>query len=612
MALLDWKTEDPVRRWAPWAFVRALSAERGRLTGLLFSASPVALVCLLVSGAVVAGSAPAAAMATGWFVGRVVANGGVLPPLVVLAAVVFVRQVGVPAGEVARSWVAKDIDGAVRSAVRKVMVAPRGIEHLTDPDVVDDAARASDRGEVWRVRSAGLAAVGQFTFLVRLIGAAGSAVVLAAYFPVLAAGLLAATLITRVILRRQWMDLARSGDELVGVQRQTRYWTQLITGPDAAKEIRLFGLGSWIAERRRASYLSWGLPLRKRSWSVLRRQWPVITLAAGSAGTALAVPGWAAARGVISAQEVATCLVAAWGIVAVGVVGQDAFDIEFGRGAMRAADRLTSRLRAVASSGTTAAGPGHIRFERVSFGYPGRSSPVLDRIDLEIRPGEVLAVVGVNGVGKTTFTKLLAGLYRPVSGRITVDGVDLSGMDVEAWRQHVAVVFQDFVHYPATLRDNIRLAAPEAPVDDEQILAALTKAGARNLLAGLPDGLDTPLWRSDAGGADLSGGQWQKVAISRAMYAVAHGRRVLVLDEPTAHLDVTAEAAFYDRVVATAAQASIVLISHRLSTIRAANRIVVLSGGRVAESGTHDELMAGGGEYARLFRLQASRFAETG
>ncbi|GIE99647.1 ABC transporter ATP-binding protein [Paractinoplanes rishiriensis] len=587
-----------------------LSAQRLRLVRLLVSAGPVALAGLLVTGAVVAGAAPAAAVATGWFVSRVVDGGAVLPPLVVLAAVVFVRQVGIPAGEVARSWVAKDIDGGVRSAVRQVMLAPRGIEHLTDPDVVDDATRASDRGEVWRVRSAGLAAVGQFTFLVRLVGAAGSAVVLASYFPAVAVLLLAATLVMRVILRRQWVDLARCGDEFVPVQRQTRYWTQLITGPDAAKEIRLFGLGSWVAERRRSSYLSWGLPLRKRSWSVLRRQWPGIGLAAGSAAVALAVPGLAATQGLITAQDVATCLVAAWSIFAVGVVGQEAFDIEFGISAIRATDRLTHRFQAQARAGAVSAGPGHIRFERVTFAYPGRPEPVLDGLDLDIRSGEVLAVVGVNGAGKTTFTKLLAGLYRPVAGRITVDGADLDGVDVEAWRRHVAVVFQDFVHYPATLRDNIRLAAPEAPAGDEQILAAIERAGAQSLLAGLPDGLDTPLWRSDAGGTDLSGGQWQRVAISRAMYAVAHGRRVLVLDEPTAHLDVTAEAAFYDRVVTAASAATIILISHRLSTIRAADRIIVLSGGTVAESGTHDELMAADGEYARLFRLQASRFAE--
>jgi ATP-binding cassette subfamily B protein len=596
---------------ALWVRIRALSVERLRLVRLLFSANPVALICLLVTGAVVASSAPAAAIATGWFVSGVVGGGAVLTPLVVLAAVVFVRQVGYPAGEVARAWVAKDVDGAVRSAVRRVMLAPRGIQHLTDPDVVDDAARASDRGEVWRVRSAGLAAVGQFTFLVRLVGAVGSAAVLASYFAALAAGLLAATLVTRVILRRQWVDLARCGDEFVTVQRQTRYWTQLITGPEAAKEIRLFGLGSWVAERRRSSYLSWGLPLRERSRSVLRWQWPAIALAGCSAAMALAVPGLAAIRGVISAQDVAACLVAAWGVFAVGVIGPEAFDIEFGMSAMRASDRLTRRFERQAGPKATPAGPAHIRFEGVTFAYPGRPAPVLDGLDLDVRPGEVLAVVGVNGAGKTTFTKLLAGLYRPVSGRITVDGVDLDGMDVEAWRRRVAVVFHDFVHYPATLRDNIRLAAPEAPADDEQIVAALDRAGAQSLLAGLPDGLDTPLWRSDAGGADLSGGQWQKVAISRAMYAVAHGRRVLVLDEPTAHLDVTAEAAFYDGVVAAASDATVVLISHRLSTIRAADRIIVLGGGRVAEYGTHDELMAASGEYARLFRLQASRFAET-
>jgi len=251
-----------------------------------------------------------------------------------------------------------------------------------------------------------------------------------------------------------------------------------------------------------------------------------------------------------------------------------------------------------------------IRFEDVGFWYPGqRERPVLTGLTLTLRPGETLAVVGPNGAGKTTLVKLLAGLYQPTSGRITVDGTDLADVDIDRWRRGITALFQDFVHYPATAADNVALSAPEALDDEDGVRAAARRAGATELFDGLPGGLDTSLWR-EGGGLDLSGGQWQRLAIARALFAVAHGRRVLVLDEPTAHLDVRTEAAFYERVVsAVGGTVSTVLISHRLATVRPADRIVLLRGGRIEEAGTHDELMALGGGYHRLFTLQAARFA---
>jgi ATP-binding cassette subfamily B protein len=249
-----------------------------------------------------------------------------------------------------------------------------------------------------------------------------------------------------------------------------------------------------------------------------------------------------------------------------------------------------------------------VRFEDVEFRYRNSGRPVLDGLELEVGAGEVLAIVGVNGAGKTTLTKLLAGLHQPTRGRITVDGADLRTLDPLRWRRRVSAVFQDFVHYPATLRDNIGLAAPEHPVRDDQVLAAAQAAGALPLIERLPHGLDTPLWQANSSGVDLSGGQWQRLAVARALYAVAHGRQLVVLDEPTAHLDVPAEAEFFERVVAAVRDVSVILISHRLSTVRRADRIAVLSDGRVTECDPHERLMASDGEYAKLFRLQASRF----
>ncbi|OLT30492.1 hypothetical protein BJF79_09605 [Actinomadura sp. CNU-125] len=241
----------------------------------------------------------------------------------------------------------------------------------------------------------------------------------------------------------------------------------------------------------------------------------------------------------------------------------------------------------------------------MSFAYPGVGSPVLDRLSLEVGPGEVLAIVGVNGAGKSTLIRLLAGMHEPDRGRITIAGRALPDIDIKDWRRQVTVVLQDFVRYPATVRDNITLSAPELPASDQAVADVLDISGMRPQVDSLPGRLDTVLWE---GAADLSGGQWQRTAIARALYAVRRGRSVIVLDEPTAQLDVEAEAEFYDRVVRAVRGTTVILISHRLSTVRNADRIAVLSAGRITESGTHPELMRRNGDYAELFRLQASRF----
>jgi ABC-type multidrug transport system fused ATPase/permease subunit len=227
---------------------------------------------------------------------------------------------------------------------------------------------------------------------------------------------------------------------------------------------------------------------------------------------------------------------------------------------------------------------------------------VLEGFDLSIPAGSSLAIVGQNGAGKTTLAKLLCRLYDPQAGGIEVDGVDLRELDLDSWRSRLTAVFQDFVRFELPLRDNV---AP-AGAPDDAVRAALEAAGAANLAT-----LDTVLARGYEGGTELSGGQWQRVALARALCAIRLGAGVVLLDEPTAQLDVRGEAEVFNRILAASRACTTILISHRFSTVRHADRICVLEQGKVIELGTHDELMGKGGRYRTMFDLQAQRFGAT-
>jgi ATP-binding cassette subfamily B protein len=261
--------------------------------------------------------------------------------------------------------------------------------------------------------------------------------------------------------------------------------------------------------------------------------------------------------------------------------------------------------------------PPAIRFESVSFAYPdGRQ--VFDDLDLAVPAGASLAIVGANGAGKTTLVKLLARLYEPSSGRILVDGVDVRELDLASWRERLAVIFQDFVRYELAATENVGFGCVSRLKDGDALRSAARRAGGLAVVEELPGGWDTVLARGYTGGADLSGGEWQRVALARALFAVDGGASVLALDEPTANLDVRAEAELFDhllQLVSPGAEGvgerrpvTTLLISHRFSTVRRADRICVLDAGRVVEEGTHDELVRAAGLYSRMFSLQASRF----
>jgi ATP-binding cassette subfamily B protein len=399
--------------------------------------------------------------------------------------------------------------------------------------------------------------------------------------------------------------------------RAASYLSRIAVQPAWAKEVRIFGLIDWLADRFGRHWARILAEMARTRRVGLRRAVLVLLLIAVAHAAVLAAVAVAGSAGELSAAQVTVLLLGLLGMAALADPMADQL-IDFGTRKVPTVlelERAAGQLDPPSGpAGPPTAAPlvREIRFEDVTFGYPGAERPVFEGLELTITAGSSLGIVGLNGAGKTTLIKLLAGLERPDRGRIMIDGTDLADVAPDSWRRSVAAIFQDYVHYELSARDNIAFGAVEQLSDHDRIEALVRRSAARTgadgVLAALPYGLDTQLSRRFTGGVDLSGGQWQRIALARAMAAVENGARVLVLDEPTAQLDVRAEADIYDRFLDLTRDLTTIVISHRFSTVRRADRIVVLDAGRIAEDGTHDQLVAAAGHYARLFATQAESY----
>jgi ATP-binding cassette subfamily B protein len=542
------------------------------------------------------------AVAMGTLVSAIQGNTGFAVPLAVVGVVFVLLQILPPINTAASLNLGDRTAAWLYDQLTAACVRPFGMGHLEDPSLTADltVARDFDLGMTGPPLSYSIDFIaGGLVGMVAGLVFAGILFRFSWWAPLALAG---AWLATHRLLRESAVWYDRNTDEVRNAQRDADYAFNLAVDPPASKELRLFGLAGWVIER----FVSRRMKLHELQYRATRLRerpviWSLLIVLAANLAVFRALAA-AMAAGTITLGDlivytqcaVGTSLIAFGGLSwSINSAGPPVAAV------LRLEDAMLPKGALPAGHQSAGARPERqIRFKQVSFGYPG-GVKVLDGFDLVIPAGSSLAIVGQNGAGKTTLAKLLCRLYDPQSGAIEVDGVDIRELDIASWRSRLTAVFQDFIRFEQPLRNNV---AP-AGAPDGTIVAALEKAGAAHLAS-----LDTILARGYEGGTDLSGGQWQRVALARALCAVENGAGIVLLDEPTAQLDVRGEAEIFERILTATRKATTILISHRFSTVRQADRICVLEHGKVIELGSHDELMAKGGRYKTMFDLQAQRF----
>jgi ABC-type multidrug transport system fused ATPase/permease subunit len=443
-----------------------------------------------------------------------------------------------------------------------------------------------------------------------LVGVVGVSVAMIAIEPLIIPMVL-------LVLLPAWMTASRRGSEfwryfwrMTPKDRERNYLGRVLAGRDEAKEVRAFGLGEYLLARWRTLFEDRIRELRK----VARRQLLYTLLStltiALLLGLSILVVGWLATNGRVSLSE------AGIAIAGIAVIGSRLTQAGYSAASLSESGFYLDDFAAFLEMGGTAdpmktaapSGFKSISAREVSFIYPSSETPALIDVSIDIEAGEVVAPVGENGSGKSTLAKVLAGLYAPRSGTVTWDGVDIATIDPTELSHKVAVIFQDFIQYHLSAQQNIGLGdIDHRSGADITIQGAAEQAGADDFIARLPDGYQTLLGPEFLGGVDLSAGQWQRMALARAFYRDAP---LVILDEPTASLDARAEHELFVRIRNLLAGRTVLLISHRFSSVRNADRVYVLHEGQLIESGTHAKLVAAGGRYAEMYALQAAAYQD--
>ncbi len=491
-----------------------------------------------------------------------------------------------------------------RRALDRVLDVSTQIDLLAfeSPDFYDQLTRARAQGQYrsFQIVSGFLGLIGS------LVASVGLIIALAALQPVLLPFVVIGYIPLWIVASRNTRDLYQWTRGMTPNERQRSYLQSILTRRDPAKEVRSFGTADFLRERYDRLYDARIDELR----SLARRR--TLRSLVGSLGSTGVLAATVATLGFLyvdGRMDLATLGASVFGLYQLG--GQ-LRGVHFSAASLYESvvfirDYATFlALRPEASDGRAAPrGFDRLLAEEVRFTYPDSHRPAVDGVSLEIGRGEVVALVGENGSGKTTLAKIVAGLYRPEAGRVLWDGVDVADVDREQLRASIAVIFQDFERYLLPARENVGMGRHERIDDLGSVVTAATRADADEFLATLPEGYETMLGREFSGGYDLSIGQWQRVALARAFFRDAP---FVILDEPTAALDARAESRLFERLRDLLEGRSVLLISHRFSSVRSADRIYVLDQGRVVEHGSHEELMAAGGRYAELFTLQARAY----
>jgi ATP-binding cassette subfamily B protein len=596
----------------------------GQLLFLLRHAAP-GVVAVAVPVHVIAGlSIPLVILGSGTVVSAATGHAGsIFVGIVLCAAGLIVQQLTAPLQVALASSVQLRVDAYVSQRLMDSVGAATSLRAIEQPEVVQHVSEANGFLDQ-RAQTPGGASAGALALIARYTALAGTLVLLAIVVsvPLALLGLVIA-LVNRFGQSYAFSLWSAARGKLGSLHRPQQYLRNLVIDPLSARDIRMLRLNDWLEKR----YETEAMRSLRVVWRTRRRiygpqgVWCALATLLGSSILLAVSMTSVGAPGGMSPGSVAIVLQASLACVLFGNFFPEAdLQMQYGRlaweailateGALRSGPIAANDVRGRRGTESAAADePASIAFDDVVYGYtPGVD--VLRGASLQLDAGKSTALVGVNGAGKSTLVKLLAGFYTPLGGRVTLDGTELTPAERLAWQRRVAVVFQDYARYELTLRQNIVMQAFDDGADDDiGMIQALREAGLGDTFDALELGLDTPLSRLLPGGTDFSGGQWQRLALARALFAVRHGARVLVLDEPTSQMDARGEADFYANFLRLTRGITTLVISHRFSSVRQADTIAVLDGGVIAEVGSHAQLVAHGGHYARMYAAQSSRYA---